>query len=469
MSNFITDLFGTIAGGSGVPAAAANLDFIPDGYKGETINLKGLGKARWMGLRNKAQQKRAYEFCFALSTVIDRLAEYDLTGHVEIFRKDGKGANKVLNSAWADNMRTRFQKPNHLQGWYQFRGQQLVYKRVFGWVIVLPIIPAGFTDPSDAVAWLNIPTWCVEPISNRVFIAGSLQTVLKGWKVTILGKTTVLEPDQVLLLQDGFYQDESRDFLVPQSKLVGIDMAVSNLCLAMEADNVLLKKKGPLGFISHDAAAVKDSQVGYIPMSKKERADLQRDLQRYGLSLEQYQYVISRTAAKWVPMSFDSQQLRTKETVLQSEKIICHRFAYPYILYEETETTYANGDNAAATVYQTNIIPNALRDFAEYNNFFKAKDQNAEMRIDFSHVAALQEDEQFKATAMLTTNQACEILWNNNMITMNQWLERAGFEPLGPAGELYKKDADAANTVIDIPVQQDTPPQLRKKKTLRIR
>lgn len=465
----LIDLFGAIGNTNvAIPASPSNIDFIPTDSEGGTINIKGNGKgAAWLGLRSKYQQRRAYEFCFPVATVIDRLAEYDLTGTVEIFRRAKKGKNKVLDNEWATRVKALLEKPNHLQGWYQFRGQQLVYKRTFGFCHVLPLFPAGVdeTDRSNAYALLNIPPWCIEPISNRIFISGQLSTVLQGWRVTILGKQTILKPEQVMLLQDGFHQDEKYDFLLPMSKLVGLDMAVSNVCAAMEADNVLLKKRGPLGFISHDAAAVKDSQVGYIPMSPQQKKTLQEDLARYGLTLAQYQYVISRTAAKWIPMGSNVKELQTKETVTQGEKIICHRLGFPYILYEESDATYANGDNAAATVYQTNVIPNANRDFNDYNVFFGSKLENADIRIDFSHVAALQEDEEYKATALLANNQALEIMWLNGQITKNMWLERVGFETIGPEGDVYyvePTEPDADN--IDIPLSK---PKRSAYRTLR--
>jgi hypothetical protein len=55
----------------------------------------------------------------------------------------------------------------------------------------------------------------------------------------------------------------------------------------MEADNVLIKKKGPLGFISHDPKP--DTVAGYSPMSPKEKEEIQTELQKYGLSWNQWQ------------------------------------------------------------------------------------------------------------------------------------------------------------------------------------
>lgn len=428
--SFFSHLFGTIAGYSLIDRGNSGASFIPVNGSGKTIRVKGT-QARWLGLRNRMQQKHAYEFCYPVATVIDRLAEYDLTAEMKINRLKGKGKDNEATNEWSQRMRTRLAQPNPLQSWEQFRGQQIVYKKVFGFCPVLPIVVEGFEDqPWMCSAIINLPPWLFESVPTRSNITSQFEIgdVIKQYRCTILGRVVELKPEQLFILEDGFMQDESTDFTLPLSKLVGLDMAVSNICAAMEADNVLLRKKGPLGFISHDAAT-KD-QVSYTPMSPKYKKDLQNALTRYGLSWDQFQYVISRVAAKWVPMSFNLSELQTKETVTAGEKAICHRYAYPYILYEETETTYANGDNAAATVFQTNIIPNANKDFNKYNKFFKAVENDCKIIACFDEVGPLQEDKKYEAEAASAMNESLEVEWTNDVITLNQWREARGYDKI---------------------------------------
>jgi hypothetical protein len=224
--------------------------------------------------------------------------------------------------------------------------------------------------------------------------------------------------------------------------LVGLDMAVSNICSAMEADNVLLRKKGPLGFISHDAAT-KD-QVSYTPMTVKQRNTLQKSLHEYGLSWDQYQYVISRVATRWNPMSFNVKELGTKETVEKCEKAICHRYRFPYTLYEEQDATYANGDNAAATLYQTNVIPNANKDANQYNKFFKAKENACKIVRNFDNVGALQEDRKDAAEADKAQNESLQLQYDNDLITLNQWREKMGYDTQ-PGGDVVKSQVKGSD------------------------
>lgn len=435
IDSFVNNLFGTIAGSSfGFPTA---MDFIPTDGEGGTLKISGQD-AQWIGLKNPLMQKFAYEYCFPVSSVVDRLSEMDVVGKVELFRLGGKGKGGLATGTHASDINRLLRQPNPFQSWEQFRGQQVMYKRVFGFCPVLPVVSAG----TDVVTqMINLPPWLfsvrLKPMRSLI---NSQDDLIECYLVNILGAQAELKPEQVIILEDSFMQNyETSGGLLPQSKLVGLDMAVSNICAAMEADNVLLKKRGPLGFISHDAAAVKDAITGYLPMKKREKDELQKDLQVYGLSLRQYQYVISKVAAKWNPMSYDVKQLGTKETIKQCEQAVCHRYNYPYALYEQTETTFANGDNAAASVYQDNVIPNANKDYNKYNKFFKTEENNMELRVDYTHVGALQEDVKMAAESDEILGRALDLDYKNNLITLNQYRERKGYEPTAD-GNVYYKD-----------------------------
>lgn len=462
-SLFFNNLFGTIAGNSGLARLQPGIDFIPIDNAGKTLEVNGRN-AEWLGLQNKLMQLWAYQFCYPLASVVDRLAEADLNGEVEILRSKGKGKEDYATSPYAKRLKKLLDQPNPLQTWEQFRGQQLVYKRIFGFCPVLPLMPAGIEDPSYCLALINLPPWYFEVEGTKKFQQTSVDRLVKAYKYKFNGEVTEFQPNQLFILEDSFLQDEQQDFLLPKSRLVGLDMAVSNICAAMEADNVLLKKKGPLGFISHDAAATKDSVAGYLPMTPTERNDLQDTLARYGLSWAQFQYAISRTAVKWNAMSFDTKQLGTKETVVAGERAICHRFGYSYILYEDSGATYANQNGAHKSLYQNVVIPNANKDIAKFEKFFKAEENACEICISFDDLPILQEDEKEKAHAAKSWNDAYMIEYKNGLITLNQWRTARGYETT-PDGDTYytapavpdPKNEDEIKT--DTKEDENTPPE----------
>jgi len=446
--SFYNNLFGTIAGFTpSTYKARTDIGFIPYNANGQVIDLKDKD-AQWLGLANRDMQYWAYQYCFPLASVIDRLAEADLTGELEILRKGGKGKDDYATSPYAQRLNKLFAKPNPLQSWQQFRGQQKVYKKVFGFCPVLPVMPVGMEnfDKSYAVALLNLPPWLFEAVGTKNLIGQSdIKGIVKEYKLNLNGKVSSFTPDQIFILDDGFLQDETCDFLLPKSRLVGLDFAISNICAAMEADNVLLKKRGPLGFISHDAGAVKDSVAGYLPMSEKEKGEIQNELNKYGLNWQQYQYAITRTAVRWNPMSFDVNQLGTKDTVVAGEKAICHRYGYSYILYEDSGATFSNQSGAHKALYQNNIIPDAKRDMNVYNAVFQSAENNAVITIDFSDLQILQEDEKQRAEAAKAWNDALFIEYQNNLITKNQWLTARGYDTI-EGGDVYYSETTNSNS-----------------------
>lgn len=450
MNQFFNNLFGSIAGDSGIlQRLEPGIDFIPINGQGGTIDIKGQD-ASWLGLQNRLMQKWAYEYCFPLASVVDRLAEADTTGVIEILRYKGKGKEDFATSAWAQRMNKLLAQPNPLQSWEQFRGQQIVYKKIFGFCPVLPIMPSSISDRSYAVAIINLPPWTFDAVStNKMLGQSEIEGLVQEYTCNLLGEKKHFTPDQLFILNDGFMQDENCNWLLPKSKLVGLDMAVSNICAAMEADNVLLKKRGPLGFISHDAAATKDSVSGYLPMTTKEKTEIQDSLQQYGLSWNQFQYAISRQAIKWNPMSYNVTELGTKDTVISGEKAICHRYGYSYILYEDSGATYANQSGAHKALYQNNVIPNNTKDLGKYNEWFESVENNCTIVADFSDLPILQENEKEKADAAKAWNDALKIEYESGLITKNQWLTARGYETIAGGDEYFKLSVPDGGTTGD--------------------
>lgn len=435
--NYWNNFFGTIANGAGLVPFPSNISFLPDGFNSETVTVKG-GDAQWWGLKTRDMQLRAYLFCSPLAAVIDRLAEADINGLPEILRAQGKGKEDYATSEYAVKLNNLFSRPNPLQSWEQFRGQQVVYKKIFGFCPVWPIMPAGFSDPADAYQMWNLPPWMFGlDAPGQIFRQRSIIDMVSVWRISINGETIEIPADKIFILEDSFMQDENYFHLLPKSKLVGLDMAVSNICAAMEADNVLLKKKGPLGAWTHDAAATKDTVAGYLPMTSKQRDEVQRDLAEYGMSLSQYQFIVTRQALKWQPTSFNVTELGTSETLVKGTKEICHRFNYSYTLLEESDSTFAaNGNRAHVSLYQNNVIPNRMRDDNKYAMFFKMKENNCKLVADFDDLPVMQEARLDAGRVMNFETDAYLKQYNNNIITLNMLLTGLGYDTR-PDGDVF--------------------------------
>lgn len=412
-----TNLFGSIAK-SKIPFPTT-VDFIPADGNSNIIDLGGqITEAQWLGLNSKNLQYWAYMYCAPLAAVIDRLAEADTNGRIELLNMDGTTKEHYAKVPHLNRVMKLLAKPNPLQTWEEFNSQQVVLCKIFGYCPVFAVCPTGLDKTYSKSLWNLNPYYCqVEYNTEFEIFDDTKGSPIKNWNITIGSKQYSIPAEDVLLVKDGFVDSLNPGLGLPNSKVAGLDYFVSNICAAMEADNVLLKKKGPLGIFSHDP---KPDMAGWMPMKPEEQDELQNDLKKYGLSVGQLQYVVSKQPIKWNSMSFNVQELMTKETVRQGIDGICDRFGYPAELMSGKNATYENRNSAEKFLYQNNIIPFSLRRMARYDVFFDFG-KESRLSMDYDHLPVLQEDIMRAGQAARAHSESLEIDWLGGMITWNEW------------------------------------------------
>lgn len=414
------NLFGSIA--KQLSTLGDGYGFIPINGQNGTLDLTGTVDAQWLGLETRPMQYWAYVYCSPLAGVIDRLAEADTNGRMSLV--DSKGVEIKRKSGAEARLITLLDKPNPLQTWEEFNSQQVVFAKIFGFCPVFCISPTGMDKSYTKFMWNLNPYYC-QPTFNYSFdmFDASQSNPIKEWRITILGKTYTIPSEDILLVKDGYVDNQTANMGLPTSKVAGLDYFISNICAAMEADNVLLKKKGPLGVFSHDP---KPDMAGWQPLKPDEKKELQGELSRYGLSWGQLQYVISKTPLKWNPMSFKVSELMTKESVRQGIDGICDRFGYPAELMSGKNATYENRDSAEKFLYQNNIIPFSLRRMARYRSFFGITNY---LVLNYNHLPVLQDDIMKAGQARNNRSQSLSIDWQAGLITWNEYRILSELEP----------------------------------------
>ena len=423
------NIFGTL--GQGAFPILSRMDFIPEDGNSNTIQLTGEGSNGspvWIGLDTKQMQFWAYIYCSPLASVIDRLAEADTNGIVRfVDAEDGTPIKNVNKNPRLLRIKKLLNKPNPWQTWEEFDAEQVVICKVFGYCPVFAVGPSGM-DKSYTKALINLNPAICTPISNydefnlfEDIRQNKRRYLIKEWQLHIFGQTYNISSEDVILVKDGFVSKGVDHLGLPLSKIHGMDFFVSNICAAMEADNVLLKKKGPLGVFSYDPG--KD-MAGAVPLEPDAKDNLQKDLMRYGLTVGQIQYVISTMPVKWNAMSFNVRDLMTKETIRQAIDGICDRFGYPAELMSGKNATYENRNSSEKWVYNNNVIPFSLRRMTRYNEFFELEE--VIIRKDFDHLPVLQEDIVKAGEAYKSEAEGLDIEWKAGMITWNQWQKAKG-------------------------------------------
>lgn len=366
---------------------------------------------------------KAYRKCSPLSTVINRKAQAHINGNTRIMNSK----NSLSISPAAKKLRTLLAKPNLLQSWKQFEAQQKIYMQVFGFCLVLPIIPAGFEKYGaiEATSMWNIPPYMINieetnKLFNQTDIAGILKWVVLDYK----GEKTTLQLETL-----GFFKDFTPSFdtlIFPSSRTELLEEPINIVIGGLESENEIISYAGSQGLLTPDSGS---GSLVAIPLSQPQKEQLQADFKRqYGIRKGQFRYIISPAAMKWQAMGTDPKKLNLVEYVEQASKLICDGHGYPPHLLGLLDPTFNNQNAAEKGLYQNTIMPESASMYEEWNNFFKLNDTDDIMVKDFSHLPVLQEDREAMGRGLSYLNQALQIQWLNNQITANEWRIKSNME-----------------------------------------
>ncbi len=367
---------------------------------------------------------KAYERCAPLTAIINRKAQMHINGKTWVLNS----RNKEATSAEAKKIRDLFERPNPLQSWKQFEAQQKIYIQLFGFCIVLPIIPSGFAKYGaiEAKSMWNIPPYMVD-IEETMNLFYSNKTLNGGIKRIVLnykGTKTEINVDTAYLFKD--FTVNFNSLIIPESRVRSLEMPINNIIGAYESKNVLINYRGALGILTPEPG---NGQYVSLPLEPKEKEQLQDDFRRYGLSRSQWKFIISPAAMKWQQMGVPTKDLMLKEEIEDSTKAICDAYVFPPHLLGLIDPTFNNQKEAAKGAYQDGIIPEAESMYEEWNNFFRTSEYNLKISKDFSHVPVLQEDKLKQNQARKMLDEAMLLEFKNNLITLNQWLIKLEEDP----------------------------------------
>lgn len=365
----------------------------------------------------------AYQSCPPFTAVINKLAKNYVNGKTWVMDiKKGKESQ----SPFANILRQRLGRPNPLQTWSEFEAQQDIFINLFGWCPLLPIIPLGFKDVKDATSWWNIPTCICEPVENnsKWYNATSLSGIVDSIKIRYKNEVSELPMDKIFIFRDFVPSFQSMAF--PDSRVRSLELPINNIIGAFKSRNVLINYRGALGIISSES-----DKSGYIPIKPNDKEDLQRDFLRHGLLSNQWKFIITSAAVKWQQIGIPTRELMLFEEIQDDIYRICDAYDFPSPLMASDKNNALGGSNQApamASLYQNAIIPTSISRYEQWNNFLKCTDNGVRMEKDYSHIPALQANKVEEGRARLYDNQGYLIMWQQNLITANQWLEALGMD-----------------------------------------
>lgn len=400
------------------------------------------GETFYFDLDCEEDYLRAYNYCPPLKSIIGKRAKAFNNGNIELINKNT--GNYATGSA--NFFLSKLEQPNILQSKKQFFSQQNHYIDIFGYCPYIVLRPSGMTDEISSI-W-NIPPWLFDiEYSGKWLKQTKLKEVYKEFSIYWNGQKDVLDYDSVkFIFDDGIGTEIDTNLTIPDSRLKGLDYPVSNIVAAYKSRNTLITKRGAIGILSNDS---KD-QAGVVPLLDGQKEALQADMQRYGLTGQQFQMIVTDAALKWQQMGFSTKDLMLFEEIQDDIYRLCDAYGWPAELVAQKDgVTFDNKKEATKAVYRDTIIPEGQSRISQFGKGILP--DNLELRLDFSDVEVLQEDAKNKAEARKALNEALQLEYNAGLITKNMWLKELGRDEIknDPAFDEYKNINDEAITPED--------------------
>lgn len=390
---------------------------------------------------------KAYQQCPPVAAIINRKAQAYINGKTWVLNTKGK----EVDSPDARKIKARLARPNPMQTGKQFEGQGYIFQQLYGYNVVLSVKPLGFKDNKDASSLWNITPFCEINLRRGANLYGitNAKDLIHSVVFCYDGERRELPLDDIFIFKDIIPSFDT--IVLPQSRLSSLELPINNIIGAFESRNVLINSRGPMYVVSSNES----DASGNIALNPKEKDDLQKEFKhRYGLTKKQSTAIITNSNIRVSTVGFPTRELMLLEEVQESCKSICDGLNFPPHLLGLIDPTFNNQNAAEKGLYQNAIMPDSMNTYEQWNDFFGITDTNLTLDKDYSHIAVLQEDRQLAAAARKTRNDALQVEFARDLLTVNRWLQLNDEDPI-EGGDVYWSEWKKTRGIAELPTQQN--------------
>jgi hypothetical protein len=176
-----------------------------------------------------------------------------------------------------------------------------------------------------------------------------------------------------------------------KSVLESLHMDISNIRASKGFQNVLLTKKGAVGFYSSGRT---DGQGNNLPMNEDDKIALgKQETNEYGIFDSQSAIKFTSFDVKWNPTSFPVKDMMTFETISEGMKRIIDSVQLnDNIFSKEKSKVQANLQEGLKMAYQDAIIPFSNDYCNNFSQGLRLKEGHR-IALSYDHISALQKDD----------------------------------------------------------------------------
>lgn len=404
-----------------------DINFVLDEYQAvtnRTITALYGDEYNLIKLKDENDFKDAFNSCPPLKAIIGKRAKAFNTGKIKLFNVNTERPAPGYN--WLKKL---IKKPNVLQKEAQFQAQQNFYIDIFGYCPMLKIRAAGLPedDPESISSLWNIPPWLFDlDYTGKWLKQIEKSGIYKEFRIKWGDKEHILDmKDMSFIFDDGIGTENDTNLTIPDSRMIGYELVISNIIAAYKSRNTLITKRGAIGILSNNGQS---EGVG-IPLAPHDKRELQQDFHKYGLTGQMYQVIITNANLKWQQMAMPTKDLMLFEETQENIERLCDAYGWPpELIARSKDVTYDNKIQARKDLYQNVIIPESESRMQQFTEAIGV--EAIDIRRDYSEVPVLQTDRKTLAETRKAINEYCEMEFKNGLMTKNEWREELGLEKI---------------------------------------
>lgn len=328
-----------------------------------------------------------------------------------------------------------FTQPNPVMTWKQLIYQAVCYEICTGKQYFYKNVPDRLDlDYKNVAAIWNLPAdkvQVIHPQRLRLFSSTEITDVVTEYKIDEQNR---FAPAKVLAINN-VSLDWCDRYMKGKAGLLSADKAIQNLIAVYTARHKVYTKGGPLVVL----VSKKSDESGLIPLTPKEKEQLDRDLtDTHGFG--RGKSIIKSTAmpTEAIQIGAHIKDLLPFEETRADTQAIFSALRVPEELMPGKNATYENQVQAERGFYNSVIIPWAKRYAEGLTGFLGFANYRRSIKPDFSHVDALQENKKEKADLDKTNGDTYLQRFLNGVCTLNQWIIATGEEKITGI-DLYDK------------------------------
>ncbi len=337
-----------------------------------------------------------------------------------------------------------FANPNPLQSKRELFYQKSIFYNVAGNSYLYGNSPDNFNlDISTIQTLVNVwPQYMTYILAGGYFDALEISDIIKKWVFDAFTFKREFEPNEILHQNYPNTDFQTNTFgsktgvISGTSVIESLKVPLSNIMLAYESRNVIIKNRGMRAIFS----SAKGDGTGRIPLLEQDKKILQAEMKDYGTLEDQNQFLFTTMPINVDLIDQDVKKLGLFEEIVDGATTVTNALNVPTDLLKWAlkGVTYENQDASMKRLYTDNIIPRTKEDFEAFNAWLGLNETEWQIRGSFAHIPVLQENKEQKAKANEVTSKYYKDLFERGLVTVNEWLEAVEAKTVDqPWGENY--------------------------------